>query len=441
MRKWKFIRLLLGLLKDARGWTTEMSVTGVAEIDAVIPEFFAEGALSDGNRESFWGSLAGKEGSRMPVIDKTGPLKQSGDQLTFSVIEQLMGAGVTGEGVLKGNEEKLGVGSFTVTADIVRHAVAVSKKSTKQANFSEVQRAKDLLRDWFARKLDGDIFTTITDSTDVDTIYANDKASSGVLNATDGDYFGPTEIRRMRLALQRQGALPLKMNKVNGRSIPVYGCVFSEIEEERLYSNTTFTQTIRETWERIRAQGDMHPLYQGALGMYNNMILYPYCGILPIPQGTALRPETTLSATLVTAGTTATVGVAGDANTLASYTLYFSTTGSLQIEDEIISYTGKTVSTFTGLTRGVSSTTAAQHVPGKLITQRDIATIIGFGAEAICRAFPSQAEPIGEKDDYGAQIGLGVEAYYGHAVRKDKRRGKGFNLVKMKVLSKNPGTI
>ena len=437
----KFLKFIKLLFLDTRGWTAEMNVTGVTEIDSVIPEWFAEGIMADGNRESFWGSLAGKEGSRMPIIDKTGQLKQAGDRITFSVIEQLMGSGVTGENVLKGNEEKLGVGTFTVTADIVRHAVALSKKSTKQANFDEVQRTKELLKDWFGRKLDGDVFRTITGSSVVDTIYANDKSSETTLNATDGDYFGPTEIRRMRLALQRQGALPLKINKVNGRSIPVYGCVFSEIEEERLYSNTTFTQAIRETWERIKSQGDMHPLYQGAIGMYNNMILYPYYGILPIPQGTALRPETTLSATLVTAGTTASVGVAGDANDKANYTLYFASSGSLQIEDEIISYTGKTVSTFTGLTRGVSSTTAAQHAAGKLITQRNVSTIIGFGAEAICRAFPSQAEPIGDKDDYGAQIGLGIEAYYGHAIRIDKRRGKGFNLVKMKVLSANPGTI
>lgn len=397
--------------------------------------------MSDGNRESFWGSLAGKEGSRMPVIDKTGPLRKAGDQITFSVIEQLMGAGVTGESVLKGEEEKLGVGTFTVSADIVRHAVAVSRKSTKQGNFNEVQRCRQLLTDWFGRKLDGDIFTTITGSSDVDTIYANDKTSTADLNDTDGDYFGPTEIRRIRLALQRQGAIPLKLNKVNGRSIPVYGCVFNEVDEERLYSNTVFTQTIRESWQRIKAQGDMHPLYQGALGIYNNMLLYPYYGILPIPQGTALRPETTLSATLATSGATAYAGVAGDSNTKASYTLYFASSGSLQIEDEIISYSGKTISTFTGLTRGASSSTAAQHTAGTLVTQRDVSTVIGFGAEAIVRAFPEKAEPIGQKDDYDEQIGLGIRAYYGHAVRKDKRRAKGFNLVMMECLSKNPGSI
>lgn len=442
MDVFKKIRFLLSILADQCGWTTEMNITGISEIDAAIPEYWADGIIHDGNRESFWGGLSGKEGSFMPVIDKTGQLRQKGDILTFNTIEQLMGTGVTGESVLKGQEEKLGIGSFTVSADVVRHAVAVSRKSNKQANFDEVQNARRLLNDWFARKLDNDVFTAITGSSDVSTIYAGSSNSSiADLNETDADYFGPTEINMLRMALVRQGATPLKVVKENGRSIPVYGCVFGEVEEYYLNQNTAFTTAVREAWERFTGGKGTHPLFNGAVGIYRNMILYPYYSVLPIPQGTPLRPETTLSATLTTAGTTAYLGVAGDANDKANYTLFFSSTGSLQIEDEIITYTGKTISTFTGLTRGVSSTTAAQHTAETLVTQRDIATVIGFGAEAVFRAFPEQAEPIGEKDDYGEQIGLGIRAYYGHAVKLDKRRAKANNIVMCKVFSKNPGTI
>ena len=39
----------------------------------------------------------------------------------------------------------------------------------------------------------------------------------------------------------------------------------------------------------------------------------------------------------------------------------FSTTGSIKIENEVISYTGLTLTTFTGCTRGAESTTAATH--------------------------------------------------------------------------------
>ena len=156
-------KFFLSIFLDVRGWDTEMTVTGISEIDAAIPEFWGEEIIHDANRESFWGSMAGKEGSFMPIIDKTGPLKAKGDMITFNTIEHLMGTGVTGESVLKGNEEKLGIGTFTVSADIVRHAVAVSRKSTKQANYDQVSTVRTLLKDWHARKYDNDVFTTILD--------------------------------------------------------------------------------------------------------------------------------------------------------------------------------------------------------------------------------------------------------------------------------------
>lgn len=436
-----WLRKLFTMLRDDAGWTTEMTVTGVSDIDSCIPEHWASSIFADGNRESFWGSLSGKEGEFMPVIDKTGKLKESGDLLRINIIEQLMGSGVTGENVLKGNEEKLGIGVMTVNADIVRHAVSVSRKSTKQANFDEVQRARSLLTDWVGRKMDADAFDAVISASNVETIYANSKTSAGGLNSTDGDRFGPTEINLIGLALKRLGALPLKVRKANGRSIPIYGCVYGEIEEYWLNQNTTFLNQIRDTWERFKAGGGDHPLFQGAIGIYRNVVLYPYYANLDIPQGTPLRPETTLSATLATADATAYVGVAADGNTKANYTLFFASSGSLQIESEILSYTSKTISTFAGLSRGVSGTTAAQHSAGTLVTQRNVSSVIGFGAQAIVRAMPEDVEPIGEKDDYQEQIGLGIRAFYGFKARYSKRRGKPAAAVVLKCYSDNPSTI
>jgi hypothetical protein len=213
------------------------------------------------------------------------------------------------------------------------------------------------------------------------------------------------------------------------------------MEEYYLNQNTSFVNTVKEAWERFKGSKDMHPLFEGAVGIFRNMVLYPYYSLLPIPQGTPLRHETTLSATLVTSASTVYVGVAADANTLANYTQFFSSTGSLQIDDEIMTYTGKAVSTFTTVSRGASGTTDAQHTAGALVTQRDVANVIGFGAQAVFRAMPEDVTPIGENDDYGAQIGLGVEAYYGHKVRIDKRRQKGASLVICKCISPNPGSI
>lgn len=434
----EFLKLFMAILCDQCGWTSEMVVTGVTEIDSAIPEYWAAGIMKDGNRESFWGSLSGGENSRMPIIDKTGPLKQKGDQLTFNVIAQLMGSGVTGESVLKGKEEKLSVGSFTVTADVIRHAVAVTRKSTQQANFEEVKSAGELLKDWASRKLDYDVFNTVLGNANIRTLYANGKTSVNQL-ASNSEAFGPSEIGKLRLALQRVGAQPLKTTKVNGRSIPLYGCVFGEVEEYRLYQNTTFTATIRETLARVKGNmGGDHPLLSGAMGVYRNMILYPYYSILDLPQGTALRPETAVYGTLVTAATTITVGSSATPN----YTLNFASSGTLQIGSEIITYTGKTNNTFTGCTRGASGSSAAQYSEDTLITQGNVSSVIGFGAEMMCRAMPNNWETIGEKDDYGEQIGLGIRGYYGHALKTSQRQSsKPTGCVVLKCYSENPGTV
>lgn len=47
----------------------------------------------------------------------------------------------------------------------------------------------------------------------------------------------------------------------------------------------------------------------------------------------------------------------------------FATSGYIKIEEEIIGYTGKTATTFTGITRGVASSNNASHAIGILVTQ------------------------------------------------------------------------
>ncbi|MDB2584599.1 flagellar hook-basal body complex protein, partial [Alphaproteobacteria bacterium] len=69
--------------------------------------------------------------------------------------------------------------------------------------------------------------------------------------------------------------------------------------------------------------------------------------------------KTDVAAQLTTTGTTLTVDSTAD----------FESNGFLRIGNELISYTGKTATSFTGLTRGVGGTTAAQHEIDAVITQ------------------------------------------------------------------------
>lgn len=54
-------------------------------------------------------------------------------------------------------------------------------------------------------------------------------------------------------------------------------------------------------------------------------------------------------------------------------TTEFASSGNVLIGDEVITYTGKTLTTLTGLTRGVAGTSAATHANGSAVTSAQIA--------------------------------------------------------------------
>jgi len=78
--------------------------------------------------------------------------------------------------------------------------------------------------------------------------------------------------------------------------------------------------------------------------------------------------------------TTITVGINGSATSVSvASTAAFASAGFLLIENEVVQYTGKTATSFTGLTRGVKGTTAAAHIAGVAVTE---AAAVAAGSSA-----------------------------------------------------------
>jgi len=70
---------------------------------------------------------------------------------------------------------------------------------------------------------------------------------------------------------------------------------------------------------------------------------------------------TTLTNTIPTSGSTATIVVGSTAN--------FASAGTILIQKELISYTGKTATTFTGITRSQYGSSGASHAAGVYVTE------------------------------------------------------------------------
>lgn len=83
--------------------------------------------------------------------------KKRGDTVTFALVNELTGNGVTGNSTLKGNEERLNSRSHALTVDVLRHAVAVDDWDEQKSVIDLRNAARVQLREWAQKKLRDDI--------------------------------------------------------------------------------------------------------------------------------------------------------------------------------------------------------------------------------------------------------------------------------------------
>lgn len=186
--------------------------------------------------------------------------------------------------------------------------------------------------------------------------------------------------------------------------------------------------------------------------MYNGVIIYVHKAKKSANniQGSPLRPEARVYTTCAATGNidfdvSTTYKDLGD---------FFSDTGTIKIDNEEMTYTAITAGSGTGSTfqfvttagRGANGTTAAAHTAGALITQRNVASAIGFGAEIAVRGWGMKPVPITNGQDYkfpdGSWFinGLGVAAVFGQTVIKDSA-SVAPNYILMKTYADNPISV
>jgi len=100
--------------------------------------------------------------SEMDLIQVKNDLsKKAGDSVTFALVNDLTGAGVTGNTALKGAEEALMSRSFRVYITLMRNAVTVHEWDEQKSVIDLRNAAKPQLRSWSVKKLRADIIAAL----------------------------------------------------------------------------------------------------------------------------------------------------------------------------------------------------------------------------------------------------------------------------------------
>jgi len=244
---------------------------------------------------------------------------KKGKTVTYSLVNSLSGAGVTGSATLVGSEEKMNSRSCTVTVNKIRNAVVVPEIDEQYSAISLRDAGRVVLKDWILRKTKTDIINalgmvggdyagtiyTIFDAAGGATTTAQDTwcaansdrvlfgAATSNYSATfatalgnvddSGDLITAARLNLMK-ALAKTASPAIRPVTVNGDE--EWYVVFTGTKNfKRLQEDSTIATANRDALQR----GKDNPIFTGDSLMYNGMIIreIPEIGDCAITGGTS----------------------------------------------------------------------------------------------------------------------------------------------------------
>jgi N4-gp56 family major capsid protein len=213
--------------------------------------------------------------------------KGAGDAVTVTLRMQLAGDGVLGDGTLEGNEESLTTYTDKPIIDQLRHAVrSAGKMSEQRIPWKHREEAQVGLKDWWAGRMDRSFFNQIAGYTPAtDVRYTGNQATiapdaghlqlGGVANEQSLNSSNPFTLALIDAAVaQAKLATPvIRPVMVNGNAM--YVCFLHPYQVLSLRTNTATGQWL--DIQKAATTGDgskSNPIFTGALGVYNNVILH-----------------------------------------------------------------------------------------------------------------------------------------------------------------------
>jgi N4-gp56 family major capsid protein len=233
------------------------------------------------------------------ITKKTDLEKNAGDKVTYGLRMKLRGAGVTGDNTLEGNEEALTYYDDAILIDQLRHAVRSKGKASEQrVPYKTREEGRDGLSTWWAERFDELMFVYLSGARGVDstltlplafTSFAGNSLSApdaahiqyanGLAKATitAADVFTLSEIDKL---VEKAETVDPMIQPIMVGGEKKYIMLLHPYQVTDLRTNTATGQ-----WQDIQkaaaaAQGQGNPIFTGALGEYNGVILHKHRNVI-----------------------------------------------------------------------------------------------------------------------------------------------------------------
>lgn len=213
----------------------------------------------------------------------------AGDEIKYDVLYQNRGDGVQGDTTLEDYEEELEFYQDSVKIDQLRNAVSFRRMSQQRTVHELRGRAKDTLSDWMAWKYDTLMFAYLagyagTDSESASGTIGASGFAGNALTAIDAAHLideragggnSSFSLEMLDVGVSKAKTLNPRIRPVMVNGEPKYAAVLHPYAVHNLKRETHASGI---TWflahARIAEMAAKNPIYTGALGEYNGVVLH-----------------------------------------------------------------------------------------------------------------------------------------------------------------------
>lgn len=235
----------------------------------LVPKVWAKKVWHEGVKDSYFDKFTAMDGSN--VVHQNKDLTNvKGDSVVFGLMMNLTGSGVEGNrAILSGNEEALNIYDFTVNTQLVRNAVSRFEADDQKTQYDMLKEIKGALKQWLSDWLDNKLIAKLTTTmpNPTETVYAS--AANTVSSTTANDKLTTALISRAKrkAMMHAPKVQPIKVDGMDKYIMLVSPWAAKDLKDDAKWLAAQQNANVR---------GSKNPIFTGALGEYDGVILYEY---------------------------------------------------------------------------------------------------------------------------------------------------------------------
>ena len=234
----------------------------------LVPKVWAKKVWHEGVKDSYFDKFIAMDGSN--VVHQNKDLTNvKGDSVVFGLMMNLNGPGVEGNQKLSGAEDTLNIYDFTVKTKLIRNAVSRYEADDQKTQYDMLKEIKGALKQWLADWLDNKLMNELcsTPSSSKEAVAAS--AAGTYASITANDKLTTTIISRAKrkAMMHAPKVQPIKIDGMDKYIMLVHPWAARDLKDDPKWLAAQQNANVR---------GSKNPIFTGALGEYDGVILYEY---------------------------------------------------------------------------------------------------------------------------------------------------------------------